>query len=204
MSVTKEGSSREAGVKLPVPGAAVRALSARFAAVSQVFENRESGSVPQVDSEANASAIRRAKALPDCICNLPCTAVGARLHWWLVTAKVPRCAAQATTKVATGLNACPSYVAAAVDRFGGPRGLFLGWKMRFMHHARGLAVSDVMLLQRDWLLRAALGRLPREVALNTVCSQRLGGFLDDLCREGLLNQIIRFSGARAIETVGPQ
>ena len=33
-------------------------------------------------------AMRRAKALPDCDCDLPCTAVGARLLWWLVTAKV--------------------------------------------------------------------------------------------------------------------
>ena len=100
-------------------------------------------------------------------------------------------AAQATTKAATGLNACPSKVAAAADRFGGPCGFFRGWKMRFVHHARGLAASGVMSLQRACLLRAALGRLPREVALNTVCSQRLGGFLDDLCREGFLEQIIR-------------
>ena len=64
-----------------------------------------------------------------------------------------------------------------------------------MHHGRGLAASGVMLLQRACLSRAALGRLPREVALNTVCSQRLGGFLDDLCREGFLEQIIRLIGA---------
>jgi hypothetical protein len=57
-----------------------------------------------------------------------------------------------------------------------------------------------MLLQRACLLRAALGRLPREVALNTVCSQRLGGFLDDLCREGFLEQIIRFRYATASQT----
>ena len=67
MSTTKEGSSREAGDKLPVPGACGTCVVSTAAAVSQVFQIRESGRVPQVDSEAKASAMRRAKALPDCI-----------------------------------------------------------------------------------------------------------------------------------------
>lgn len=90
MFATKEGSSREAGDKLPVPGGCGQCVVSTAAAVSQVFEIRESGSGRRVDSEAKASAMRRAKALPDCLNNLPCTAVGARLLWRLVTAKVPQ------------------------------------------------------------------------------------------------------------------
>jgi hypothetical protein len=73
-----------------VPGACSPCIVCTAAAVSQVFQIRESGRVPQVDSEALASAMRRAKALPSCVGNLPCTAVGARLLWRLVTAKVPQ------------------------------------------------------------------------------------------------------------------
>jgi hypothetical protein len=69
---------------------------------------------------------------------------------------VLRKAAQAMTKVATGLNACPRFVAAAVDRFGGPCG-FLPWlEDASVHHAKDVAVFGMMSLQRACLLEAVL------------------------------------------------
>ncbi len=73
--------------------------------------------------------MRRAKALPDCLCNFALHGSGGSFDLAAGNRQSAANSAQATTKVATGLNACPSYVAAAADRFGGPRDLFLGWKM---------------------------------------------------------------------------
>ena len=119
--------------------------------------------------------MRRAKALPDCICNLPCTAVGTRLLWRLVTAKVLR-SSTSNNESGDGLK-CLSKLCRGRD---GPlrRSVrLLPWpEDASVHHARGLAVSGLMSLQRACLLRAALERLPREVALNMVCSQRLAAF----------------------------
>jgi hypothetical protein len=108
MSATKEGSSREAGVKLPVPGACGTCVVSTAAAVSQVFQIRESGRVPQVDSEAKASAMRRAKALPDCFCNFALHGSGGSFALAAGNRQGAANAARATTKVATGLKACPS------------------------------------------------------------------------------------------------
>lgn len=90
MSVTKEGSSCEAGDKLPVPGASGPCIvstdqnSQPGDSNSQEWESATSRNPP------SGGAMRRVKALPDCVCKLPCTAVGARLLGWLVTAKVPQ------------------------------------------------------------------------------------------------------------------
>ncbi len=102
MSTTKEGSSRDAGDKLPVPGACGSCIVSTAAAVSQVFQIRESGRVPQVEVRLRAERCEGRRPFQIASAILPCTAVGARLLWRLVTAKVLRQAARATTKVVTG------------------------------------------------------------------------------------------------------
>ena len=91
-----------------MPGISSRCLVRRFVRCQHgrsgqpgVSNSREWESATS-RSPPSGGAMRRAKALPSCVCSLPCTAVGARLLWWLVTAKLLPQAARATTKVVTG------------------------------------------------------------------------------------------------------
>ena len=103
MFTANEGSSREAGDKLPVPGAHGACIVSTARVVSQVIQIRESGSVGQVEGEAKASAMRKAKAFRGCPTgDLPCKAVRARLLKMAGNRlRVHR--ARATTKGLTGL-----------------------------------------------------------------------------------------------------
>ena len=170
MSTTKEGSSRDAGDKRPVPGACGPCIVCTAAAVSQVFQIREIGRVPRVDSEAKASAMRRAKALPDCFCNLPCTAVGARLLWRLVTAHVPHKRHKQRRKPRRAL---------CLSENGRGRGGPLRRSLRLLpwmeavsvRHARGLVAFGLARLPRVCLWEQCIGDFHREVAHAQVVSE---------------------------------
>ena len=88
--------------------------------------------------------MRRAKALPDCICNLPCTAVGARLLWRLVTAKVLR-SSTSNNESGDGLKRLSKICRGRYGPLRRSVRLLLPWLEDVsVHHARGLAASGVM------------------------------------------------------------